>query len=130
METSPLSLFEAVFKVIEERLPFGRQLVTLTSVLMMLVVIVFALEYLASVLAPVAIWTFLAIKTRSVPSFAPLPRFAQVGEHIALVILALGWGLSEWFNRKGLNKIEKLVDEILAQTIKARATLPRKSGPQ
>ncbi len=40
--SSPISsVFEAVFKVIEERLPFGRTLVTMTSALMIAVAMSF-----------------------------------------------------------------------------------------
>jgi uncharacterized membrane protein len=74
METSsPLSLFEAVFKVIEERLPWGRQIVTMLSALMAAVIFVFCVGYLFGAFAIVINWIVLSFKSAS---FAPFPHLS------------------------------------------------------
>jgi hypothetical protein len=51
MEPFSLGPLEAIFKVLEERLPFGRQITTVASALIVLALIVFCGGYLASVIA-------------------------------------------------------------------------------
>jgi len=82
--TSPLSIFEAVFKVIEERMPFGRYLVTIMSALMMAVLIVFCVGYLIHTLGGASIWILASIKARS---FVPLLHFRENYESTALWVV-------------------------------------------
>ncbi len=65
----------------------------------------------------------LAIRSRSFPSLTAPLHFAQVGEHVLLAIVLLGWGLSALTKRqlgKGLDRIEERLNEAL--TITAEAT--------
>ena len=49
-----MNIIEALFKVIEERLPFGKQIVTITSALIILGIIVFVSQFLiAALIIPV-----------------------------------------------------------------------------
>ena len=86
METSPLSLFEAVFKVIEERVPLGRHIVTIMSILMGAVIIVFCVGYLAEALTVPANWISLSIHTRS---FAAIPHLSGHAWIYWLLVLVL-----------------------------------------
>jgi len=110
METSsPLSLFEAVFKVIEDRLPFGRHIVTIMSALMGAVIIVFCVQYLFAALAVTVKWASLSLKAKA---FAPLP-LASTPKGILLpwwqVIVLLGMSIVTAYNMFGaLRKLEKL----------------------
>jgi hypothetical protein len=92
METSPLSLFEAVFKVIEDRLPFGRQIVTILAALMAAVILVFCIGYLVSAFAVVANWAIISFKSKS---FMPLPTAFTSGVFLPwwflAIIVALQW---------------------------------------
>ena len=101
-------LFEAVFKVIEERLPFGRHLVTIVSVLMLAVIVVFCVGYLIEARSIPANWIAVSIGRRS---FASVPHLSGRYAWIVwwmLVALALYAGvlsLRFWQTVKGIRKV-------------------------
>jgi hypothetical protein len=57
MDFLQVGFVEALYKVIEERIPGGRAITTATSVLVVLTIIVFAVNYLVETLAPMLIAT-------------------------------------------------------------------------
>jgi len=88
METSsPLSLFEAVFKVIEERLAFGRHIVTILASLMAAVILVFCVGYLGSALIVAANWAVLSFKAKSIQPLSHL----STGTFFPWWLIALIW---------------------------------------
>ena len=132
--TSPLNIFAAVFDEMK-RIPIvGRILVTLTSLLMIAALDIFAISYLVSILAPFAKWTYLAVSTKSLPSLA-LPHLAQAWEHVLLAILVFGWGLSAFLNAmakreltKGLARVEEKMNDALEMSTQATEMAQRLTG--
>jgi hypothetical protein len=129
--SSPLSIFEAVFKVIEERLPYGRHLVTFVSVLMLAVIVVFCVGYLIEALSIPANWISASISRRS---FAAVPhlsgRYAGIFWWI-LVAVALYAGvlsLRFWQTVKGIRKVIEQLNQ-QSQNLKQHArTINELSG--
>jgi hypothetical protein len=87
--SSRLSLFEAAFKVIEERVLFGRLLVTIMSVLMSAVIIVFCVQYLFVALNAAAIWIIRSIKIGAPVPFSSFPADGRLIQWILLVWLTM-----------------------------------------
>lgn len=113
--SSPLSLFEAVFKVIEERLPYGRHLVTLVSVLMLAVLIVFCVGYLFEALIAPANWIALSISTRSLASVPNLPAKHALVFWLLIVGISLyagGLSLRFWKTTRGMRKTTAQLNQI------------------
>jgi hypothetical protein len=86
--SSPFSLFEAPFKVIEERVPLGRFLVTTVSLLMAAVITVFCAQYLFVALDVAATWITRSIK---IGELAPFPWSSYGGPLIQWILI---FGLS------------------------------------
>jgi hypothetical protein len=111
METAPLGLFEAVFKVVEERVPFGRALVTITSGLMLASLIVFCVEYLVGAFAVAVDWIVLSLKAKS---FVPLPR-SSTGVFFPWWLIAIIWvssAVSFYQLLTTLKNLQKLGDDL------------------
>jgi len=105
--TSPLSLFEAVFKVIEERIPLGRHLVTLTSSLMLAVIIVFCVGYLSATFGVGAHWIILSLRTKS---FVPFPRSLGFGLGYNILVVVVWFYffttiLTSYLNTRTINSL-------------------------
>jgi hypothetical protein len=109
METSsPLSLFEAVFRVLEERLPFGRQIVTILSALMAAVLFVFCIGYLFSALAVATNWALLSFRTKS---FVAVPQFStkydSFGWFLFVGLILVIYGVTAY----GLFQLRRAIEE-------------------
>ncbi|MGA9725134.1 MAG: hypothetical protein WBQ86_21950 [Candidatus Binatus sp.] len=116
---------EAVYKVIEERVPFGRQITTITSVLIVFGIIVFVAQFLvASLMFPLggaipSIASFL----RRVPLFGPdwtgIPPEIQRALFYQFtllfcmyLLLVAGVYLGRWIQADRNTAIEKRVDSL------------------
>lgn len=120
MESSPLSVFEAVFKVIEERPRFGRQIVTLTASLMAAVMVVFCVTYLWTTLGGIVVWAMTPQNFASI-----LGQKAIVAAILNVVVwVILGFYLWRTYTRlrHTLNKADTVLENLSTAGGNSRAT--------
>ncbi len=86
------SFLQALYKVVEERIPYGRAITTLTTLLVLAAIIVLSLTYLVNTLAPIAgtlalYGEHLVLYARAVLTNRPPPKVPQT------FVLVSRWGL-------------------------------------
>jgi hypothetical protein len=91
MEPLHIGFAEAIFKVIEERIPFGigKALTTLASILIVLVAIVFCFQFLLAAIANVVAGPSLSRITGA--WLSPSERSKLASAISAIVFFTLGW---------------------------------------
>jgi hypothetical protein len=106
MESLPLGPLEAIFKVIEERLPLGRQLTTVASALIVLTVIVFCGGYLASV--ALSIFGYMPRFSIGLPFSLDWSFRAKFTVWFIALWLAIMWALADSRYRRGIEKRDEI----------------------
>jgi hypothetical protein len=97
---SPLNLLEAPFRILEERVPFGRLLVTTASILMSAVVIVFVAQNLFILLDIAAAWITCSIRTGEPAPFSSLSRDGPIIPWILVLGLSVLAALTVYGHRR------------------------------
>ena len=122
-----IGIIEALFKVIEERVPYGKQITTVTSVLIVFGVIVFVSQFLmATLVAPLGgVVPYVAALVRylsgyRLPMFHPLSvepiqvlALLTILDGLIVLVIRLEKGQSENRDRelqKRLNALEKMIE--------------------
>jgi hypothetical protein len=106
---SPLNMLEAPFRILEERLRFGRPLVTTASILMSAVVIVFFALNLFILLDILAAWITCSIRTGEPAPLSSLSRDGPFIQWILVLGLSVLAALTVYVRRRQ----RKLADHLI-----------------